>query len=198
MTPEVRTAFAELRSLCQSTHNPKTWQAILDALKSWPDEATLVELAVPYATDHLNHWPDHFRNCDEHALDLLVDGEAPLYMSVLTRLGNINIFADSDPGIPRFEDRKNWTWLSTNEALTSIRSLNVRNHMLDDETLTQVAQSPHLSNIKNIDIGGNDFSPEGCAQFAREMTQKHIEQLFFWGNRFDDEALHTLGQNPTY
>lgn len=49
--------FGELRSALHGPPGLETWRAIGDALDAWDDPATLREVALPYAHDHLSGWP---------------------------------------------------------------------------------------------------------------------------------------------
>lgn len=50
--------FGDLRSALHGTPGAQTFRAIGDALDAWGDPATLREVALPYAHDHLSSWPD--------------------------------------------------------------------------------------------------------------------------------------------
>lgn len=199
MQEEVRNRFAELRSLCQKPPSADVWRAILGELASWPDQETKMALAVPYVSDHLAHWPDEFRVCDEHGVTLLLNGEVPDYFQAVRHIGEVTVFAGTRPGLAMFEytSPEDLDWLVDNPMMQHIHSLNLRNHQLDDAALMRIVSSPYLKQLKHLDLGGNDFSSEGFANFAQSLEMPDLDHLALWRTDVDDDGVAQLCRNPS-
>lgn len=158
MTPDER--FGELRSLLQQPPSSQVWDAMIALFGGWHHEA-LANLAIPYALEHLERWPDDItREAEPWQTGALLLISPDSYQHPQLRLINALTITHRGIGAPQLASLLAWP------GLPQLRSLSLRANDLTDAEAAAIAACPHLSGLRALDLSNNQITDVGAAALA--------------------------------
>lgn len=184
--------FGELRSLLQQRPSPRVWELVTGLLWRWPSIQELEHLALPYAHEHFNRWPDALRVVPRTWLEALHAQDPRLSPALFSLCATV--------------DYQFWLYDRLDCAQvaqllsTSVYGQHIRAMWLDSSIplalegiFAALNKGPHLAHVEQLALG---MPPQEIA-YAHLSGAPWFEQLtHFWlkrgrlnGPRFEDWLL---------
>ncbi|MEL6181115.1 MAG: hypothetical protein AAFS10_19320, partial [Myxococcota bacterium] len=132
--------LVELRNLLHAPPSPTAWRDLVALLDAWPTDA--IQIAIDYASPHLEAWPTTVRFCPERWLQRIAQGDDEPRVA-LTRIGRLARTGDgvNDNQLER---------LANHPALAHITRLSLPNGTISPDGIGALVDSPHLQHLEGL------------------------------------------------
>ena len=156
--------FAKLREYLVKP-SEEHWTALLALLKDWEGKEDF-EVAVDYAREHLNSWPDELRLFYREYEEFLALEEEHYQLKLIKKL--------------KLKPKQNWIKIGDEGAkalansphLQNLTSLDLSDNDIGVEGAIALTNSPHLQNLTNLNLKRNQIGDEGATAIVNSPHLK--------------------------
>jgi hypothetical protein len=155
----IKNTFGDLRATLHTQASCDAWDALCDALTSWPDAHERDDVILPYVHALLATWPAHLRVAPEPWIDAALIGQTVPMLSLVT---TIRLSARDDRPI----EPHHLTNLLHHQPLTSLTTLHLAHALLDHTHLDVLLTSPHCAQLTRLNLAHNLLNDDAARSLA--------------------------------
>jgi hypothetical protein len=178
--------LSTLRGLLYEPPSAESWGQLCRLFDAWTDDLALREIALDYAQQHLDAWPDKLREAPPAWSRAVLD-EAPPPAWRLVRHVSLTSYGIGPNSVQR---------LAELPSMERVVQLNLANCNGKDDALCALAASPYVGQLRALDMGVNKITDRGLVALADSPLLGLLQTLDLTYNQITHVGAEALAKSP--
>lgn len=178
--------LSTLRGLLYEPPSASAWGQLCALFDAWTDDLALREIALDYAQQHLDAWPDKLRDAPPAWSRAVLTQDPPPAWRLVRQL-SLTSYGIGPNSVQR---------LAELPAMAHITLLDLGNCNGKDDALCALADSPNVGRLRSLDMGVNKITDRGLLALADSPLLAQLQSLDLTYNQITHLGAESLAKSP--